>query len=257
MKNERRSHLLKFLEKGLRYDKRKLDEFREITVELGVSKNAEGSARVKLGDTEIIAGIKMSVEKPYPDTPDDGNLMVGAELSPMSSPDFESGPPGTQAVELARVVDRGIRESKAMDTKTLCIEKGERVWTTCIDLVTINADGNLIDAASLAALAALRDTKLPEYDEKEKKLDYKSRTNKKLPLKKTPIAITVYKIGPHYLIDPTAEEEELIDARLTVTTSDGKLCAMQKGENSPLTIEDVDKMVSLAIHKAKELAKRL
>lgn len=249
--------MLKFLEKGLRYDKRKLDEFREITVELGVSKNAEGSARVKLGDTEIIAGIKMSVEKPYPDTPDDGNLMVGAELSPMSSPDFESGPPGTQAVELARVVDRGIRESKAMDTKTLCIEKGERVWTTCIDLVTINADGNLIDAASLAALAALRDTKLPEYDEKEKKLDYKSRTNKKLPLKKTPIAITVYKIGPHYLIDPTAEEEELIDARLTVTTSDGKLCAMQKGENSPLTIEDVDKMVSLAIHKAKELAKRL
>ncbi len=255
MNEDKKQHMTRFLSKNLRFDGRKLDEYREIKVEHGVSKNAEGSSRVKFGDTEVMAGVKMSVEKPYPDTPDNGNLMVGAELSPLSSPLFETGPPGPEAVELARVVDRGIRESKSMDTKALCISKGEKVWTTIIDVVTINADGNLIDAAALAAIAAMKDTKMPHYD--GEKLDYKTKTNKPLPLLKIPIAVTVFKLGSHFIIDPTSEEEELTDTRLTVTSSDGKICSLQKGNDYPLTIEDVDKMVTLALQKAKELAKYL
>src|SRR3990172_2219494 len=112
--------LLKYLNKGLHFDGRKLTEYRDVSVEYGVSKSAEGSARVRIGRTEVIAGVKLSVEKPYPDTPDSGNLMVNAELLAMSNPAFETGPPGDQAIEIARVVDRGIRESKAIDVKKLC-----------------------------------------------------------------------------------------------------------------------------------------
>lgn len=255
MKNEKRTHLLRFLEKGMRYDGRKLDEFRPIKVEKAISKNAEGSARVVFGDTEIMAGIKMSVEKPYPDTPEDGNLMVGAELSPMSSPDFESGPPGPEAVELARVVDRGIRESKSLDTRSMCVTKGEKVWMVSIDLVTVNADGNLIDSCALAALAALKDARFPEYD--GEKIDYKTRSKKAVPLKKTPIAVTIYKIGPYLVVDPTKEEEELAEARLTITSSEGTLVALQKGGEHPLTVDEVEKMAELALQKAKELEKHL
>ncbi|MBI4438333.1 exosome complex protein Rrp42 [Candidatus Woesearchaeota archaeon] len=255
MRNEKRAHVLRFLEKGLRFDGRKLHELREIKVDYGISKNAEGSVRVCFGNTEILAGVKMSVEKPYPDTPDDGNLIVGAELSPLSSPEFESGPPKSEAIELARVVDRGIRETKAIDTKKLCIDKGEKVWTSTIDLVTINADGNLIDSGALAAIAALRNTTLPHYD--GQKVDYKKRTDTPLPIKKIPIAVTIYKIGPYFLVDPTNEEEDLVDARLTVTSSSGRISALQKGGDHPLTIEDVDRMVSLALEKAEELIKYL
>ncbi len=253
MKNEKKSHLLKFLERNKRFDGRKTDEFRKIEVTNGISKNAEGSALVKFGETIILAGVKMSVEKPYPDTPEEGNLMVGAELSPISSPDFESGPPGAPAVELARVIDRGIRESKAIDTKKLCLEKGEKVWNTSIDLVTLNADGNLFDAGALAALVAVKDTKMPKYE--DGKIDYKTRSHKALPIKKVPIAVTIYKIGQYMLVDPTAEEEELVETRLTVTSFDGKLCALQKGNDYPLTIEEVDRMITLGLEKAKELAK--
>lgn len=252
--NENRNHLLRFLEKGMRFDGRKLDEFRPITVEYGISRNAEGSARVKFGNTELFAGVKMAVEKPYPDTPEDGNLMVGAELSPMSSPLFESGPPSAKAVELARVVDRGIRESKAIDTRKLCITRGEKVWNIAIDLNTVNADGNLIDSCALAALAAMKDAKMPSYDGVA--LDYKKKTEP-LPLRKVPIAVTVCKVGKFFIVDPTAEEETMIEARLTVTSSEGKLCALQKGDVAPLSIEDVDQMVTLGMKKAKELAKYL
>ncbi|MBI2575083.1 exosome complex protein Rrp42 [Candidatus Woesearchaeota archaeon] len=257
MMNRTRSHMLKFFEKGMRFDGRKLDEFREVSVEYGISKNAEGSARVKFGDTEVMAGIKMSVEKPYPDTPGEGNLMVGVELSPMSSPDFETGPPSSGAVELARVVDRGIRESKAMDTKQLCIEKGVKVWSTAIDIVTINADGNLIDASALAAFAALKEAKMPHYDADAGAVDYKKKTSKPLPLSKVPIAVTVYKVGNYCIVDPTSEEEDVADARLTVTSHGGKINALQKGGNYPLSIEDIEKMVSLSMKKAQELERYL
>jgi exosome complex component RRP42 len=255
MNDERKSHLMKFLSQGKRYDGRGLEEFREIIVEKGISKNAEGSARVTIGNTEIMAGVKMSIEKPYPDTPHEGNLMVGAELSPLSSPKFESGPPGPESIELARVVDRGIRESKAIDNKALCLTPGEKVWTVMVDIVTINADGNLTDAASLGAIAAIKEARFPTYD--GLKIDYKARTTQGLPIKKIPIAVTVFKIGKYLIVDPTAEEEELMDARLTVTSADGKIAALQKGGEYPLTLEEVEQMASLGIAKAKELSKYL
>ena len=122
MYRELRSHIISLLNAGTRLDGRKLTEYRKpIEAEYGIVKTAEGSARVKIGETEVMVGVKMEVGEPYPDMPDQGTIIVGAELLPLSNPEFELGPPGIQAIELARVVDRGIRESKAVELKTLCI----------------------------------------------------------------------------------------------------------------------------------------
>lgn len=247
-----RNDILRSLEKNLRYDGRKLLDYRTITVEKNPVKNAEGSCKVKIGDTEVIVGVKLSVGEPYPDTPDEGALMVGAELYPMSNPEFESGPPGIQAIELARVIDRGVRESKSINQKKLVIKEGEKVWMVMIDICTINDSGNLFDAASLAALVALKNTKFPEY--KDEKIDYKIKTKKSLPIEKEPIEITVYKIGKYYIVDPIPEEEKVYDTRLTVAiTNDNKICAMQKGGEYPLTSDDINEMIDIAFKKHKEL----
>lgn len=257
MYRELRSHIISLLNADTRLDGRKLSEYRgPIEIEYGVVKTAEGSARVKIGGTEIIVGVKMEVGEPYPDTPNEGTIIVGAELLPMSNPDFELGPPGIQAIELARVVDRGIRESKAIDFKKLCIEKGEKIWMVVIDICPINDEGNLFDASSLAALAALKDTKYPEFD--GEKVDYKTKTDKNLQLEKIPIAVTVIKIGGKFIVDPDTEEEKAVDARLTVSSiEDGTLCALQKGGDFPLTVEDIDKMLDIGIEKGNELRKCL
>ncbi|MBS3100925.1 exosome complex protein Rrp42 [Candidatus Woesearchaeota archaeon] len=257
MHKELRSHIISFLHAGIRLDGRKLTEYRKpIEVEQGVVKTAEGSARVKIGETDVMVGVKLEVGEPYPDTPDEGTIIVGAELLPLSNPEFELGPPGIQAIELARVVDRGIRESKALDFRKLCIEPGKKIWMVIIDICPINDAGNLFDASSLAALAALQDAKYPAFD--GEKVDYKEKTDKRLELEKTPIAVTVIKIGDKFIVDPDVEEEKVIDARLTVSSmEDGTLCAMQKGGDFPLTIEDIDKMLDIGIEKAKELRKHL
>jgi len=250
-----KSHLKEMIEKNLRADRRKLDEYRKIKIEYGVSTSAEGSARVTMGETVVMAGVKLDLGEPFPDTPDDGVLMVNAELLPLSSPDFESGPPRIESIELARVVDRGIRESMVIDTKKLCVKKGEKVWMIFLDIYPINSDGNLFDAASLAAVAALKDTKMPFV--KDDKVDYKKKTTKSLPLSGLPVECTVHIIGDKLLIDPTNDEEMISEARLTVATIDKSLCAMQKGGSRELDEAEIESMIDLAVKKTEELKKLL
>ncbi len=251
-----KKHVISYLENGLRLDGRKKDEYRDVEVTYGISKSAEGSAQVKIGDTVVLAGVKMGIEKPYPDTPEDGGIMVNVELLPLSNPAFEGGPPSADSIELARVVDRGIRESHALDTKKLCITKAEKVWFVAVDIIPINDAGNLFDAASLAAIAALKDAKFPVYDGET--LNYKEHTEENVPLTKEPVEITVFKIGDHFIVDPTLEEQAVYDARLTVaSTAEGKVVALQKGGEEPLSTEEIGQMVEIALKNAVELRKKL
>lgn len=238
-----------------RLDGRGLTEYRKpITIETDISWTAEGSAKVQIGNTVVMAGVKLALEKPYNDTPEEGGIMVNAELLPLSHPDYEPGPPGIKAIELARVIDRGIREAKAIDMKKLCIAVGEKAWFLTIDIITINDDGNLFDAAGLAALAALKSARFPKVDEETHAIDYKEKTDKLLPMLKEPLPVTIYKINGKLLVDPTAEEENSYDARLTVASDDkGTISAMQKGGEAPLTIDEVSQMVELALEKTKFL----
>lgn len=255
-----REHIRALTEKGVREDGRSFVEYRKpLRIEYGISnKSAEGSASVIIGETEVVAGVKLEVGEPFPDTPDAGVLMVGAELLPLSNPEFESGPPGIDAIELARVIDRCIRESKAIDFAKLCIKKGEKVWMVYLDIYPINDDGNLFDAAALAAVAALKDTKFPEYDTKKEQINYQKKTNKPLPLTKTPILVTVAKIKKRYIIDPTRNEVESLDARLSVATLDnGTICALQKGGDEAIKAEEVDEMIAIATDQAAKLRKLL
>ena len=252
------SRIKQYLEEGKRFDGRKLDEFREIIIETNVSKKAEGSARVKIGKTEVIAGVKLDVGTPYPDSPDKGNLSVAAELLPLSSPRFEPGPPRFEAIELARVVDRGIRESKFIEFEKLCIKKGEKVWTVFIDIYSINDDGNLIDAAAIASVVALKEAKMPKYDEETEKVSYGEWTTKKLPLSKNvPIAITVHKIGKSLVVDPSKEEEDVSDVRMTVGSHDGVIASIQKGNSESLTFEEIGEILDIVEKVWKDIFKNL
>jgi exosome complex component RRP42 len=237
-----------------RIDNRAADKYRKITVETNFVTSAEGSARVRLGDTEVVAGVKFDLGEPYPDSPDEGVMSVSAEFVPLASPDFESGPPGEDAIELARVVDRAIRESKAIDFKKLCITPGEKVWMVFVDIDIIDNDGNLIDAAGLAAVAALRSAKIPDIE--DEKPVYSRKGKKALPIKGIPISTTFAKINDYIVVDPGLAESEALEARLTVGTidSDGiKICSLQKGGTSSFTLEEIERILETAEDKGSEL----
>jgi exosome complex component RRP42 len=249
-------YILNLASNGQRIDKRKADEYRNIEIEKNPIEKAEGSARVTLGKTVVIAGVKMGLGEPFSDRPDEGVLMVNAEFSPIASPDFETGPPGEDAIELARVVDRGIRESRSIDLKKLSLKKGEKVWMVNVDIHILNHAGNLIDAAALASIAALWEARFPEL--KGDEINYDRKTSKGLPMAAKPVSVTFVKMEGNFFMDPNLEEEEVMGARLTVTTKDnGNIVALQKGGSATLTREESEKAFELAEKKAREIRKLL
>ena len=63
-----REHTIKLFDSNTRLDGRKLTDYRPVTVDVNVTSTAEGSARVKIGKTDVIVGVKVEVMEPYPDT---------------------------------------------------------------------------------------------------------------------------------------------------------------------------------------------
>jgi exosome complex component RRP42 len=260
--NLMKERIIEYLKEGRRFDNRKFDEYRDLTIETNISKNAEGSCRVKLGDTEVLAGVKMDAAVPYTDHENEGTLITTVELLPLASDRFEMGPPKIESIEVARIVDRGIRESGFVDFEKLCIKEGEKVWGIYLDIYPINYDGNLIDASFIASVVALLTAKMPKYDEKKERVKFGEFTEKNVPLSdKIPVMITSWKIGNKIIVDPKLEEEDSCNARLSMAlTRDKKgfnVKAMQKGEEGVLTEKDLDIIFDLTKEKAEELLKKI
>jgi exosome complex component RRP42 len=248
-----------FLKEGKRLDKRAFDEYRKIEIETDISKNADGSSRVRLGGTEVVCGIKADLGEPYPDSPDEGAISVGMELLPLASPSYESGPPSEESIEIARVVDRGIRESKAMDFKKLCITEGEKVLMVFIDLYAMNDNGNMFDASSIASMAALLNARLPKVEDgKIVKGEYDAKFTElfKDLVKKKPLLSTFAKINGAIVLDPVLAEEKAMNARFSVaTTEDDYLTAFQKGHGGSFSLAEIDNCLDVALKKSKEIRK--
>ena len=235
------------LKEGKRIDARGFDDVRELKVTPGLIGTAEGSALVTLGNTKIMVGVKLAVDKPFPDTPDEGILITNAELRPAASPTFEPGPPNPEAIEFARVVDRGIRESQTIDLKKMCITPGEKVWVVFLDLHVIDYDGNLFDAGNYGALGALLNAKVPEHE---------GRESYPLPVNHLPVSCTFVKVDSTLLLDPGLEEEGIAEARFTVALDeDNNVRAMQKGLSGSFRKEEIREMVDRASRKSVEIRK--
>lgn len=248
----------KMIEDEERLDGRDLDEYRDISIEKNyVPTTAEGSAMVEIGDTKVLVGLKVDVEEPYSDRPAEGTLVTNAELAPMADREYESGPPQEPGVELARVVDRGIREAEAVDMEELCIEHGEKVYTLFVDIHVLNNDGNLIDASAIGAMTALKTGFIPEYDEEEDKL-LREEKEMDVPLRKSPITVTGHRIQDEIVWDTTKEEEKARSARVTVTIDENSnVVAMQKGDDQSISHDMVMEIVQKAEDKSEELRETL
>jgi len=253
----KQKQITQMLDKEKRMDGRDLRDYRQMKIEQGIIERAEGSARVLLGKTEVVVGVKIEMGEPFPDTPNEGVLTVNAELTPIASPIFEAGPPDEDSIELARIVDRGIRESKAIDTEKLVIEPGKKVFVVFVDVYVLNHDGNLIDTSALAAVAALLNTKMANYEVKEGEVKIKPGYEK-LPINKRPITVTIAKIGNKLVVDPLLEEEQIMDARISMAVDDdGHICAIQKGGSGYFEPNQVLEAAKIVEQKAKEMRKKL
>ena len=254
----KKTQILDLLEQGKRVDGRSLDEAREVLVEPNVIPKANGSARVRIGDTEVICGVKIQPDRPFPDMGDKGIFICTAELLPLSHPSVETGPPGPDVIELARVVDRGIRESHMIDLSQLVIEQDKSVVGVFADNVVVDYDGNLFDACSYAATAALLHSKTPKWNLVDDVPTLVEGEDSSVPITTIPVSVTMGKIGNHIIVDPNAEEWASMDARITITSdSDGNICALQKGGNDGFTMDEIVKCGEISVRVGAQIREKL
>ncbi|MEM2115636.1 MAG: exosome complex protein Rrp42 [Candidatus Woesearchaeota archaeon] len=256
MKSSNDQYPDKYYAAGIKLDGLPLLDYGDIEVQENFSSTSEGSVRVRFGNTEVLVGVKLEIGQPFEDTPEEGNLIVDANLVPLGSEKYEFGPPSIDAIELARVTDRAIRESKCIDTSSLVISAGEKVWTVIVDIVPLNTAGCLFDISSFGAVLALLNTKFPIIE--NDKIVYGKFSDKRLNLLNIPITVTVYKYKNYLMINPSLYDLEHAECRLSITTIDDQtIVALQKGGIGSFTIEEVKECVNIAFKKGNELRKMI
>jgi exosome complex component RRP42 len=260
----RKNAILTFLSRGTRVDERSFDSPREINIKTDLIPNANGSSYVELGKTKVLAGIKVEPGTPFPDTPQEGNLIVSVEFLPHASPVFEPGPPDERAVELARIIDRSLRDVRAIDLSKMVITPGRKVWNIFVDIYVVDYDGNMIDASSIATMLALLTAKIPKVSTTETgEIIISEEKSENIPVKKKVVTATIAKItdentgNKYYIADPSLEEEMIADTLVTIAFSeDGLITGIQKSGLSSIYSDDIPKILNMSRKLAeKYLAK--
>jgi exosome complex component RRP42 len=248
-------YILRLIKRGERVDGRSLLDYRSIDVILSPIEKAEGSALVKLGKTQVLTGVKLELGSPYPDKPSEGVLQVHAEFVPLASPSFEPGPPDENAIELARVVDRSLREPRVLKLEDLVIEPGKIAWVVFNDIYLIDHAGNAIDAATLSSMLALATARMPGLLKTDGgyKVD-RSVKDRPLPVGNVVSTVTMAIIEGQIIVDPTLEEEVIADSILTIAIDEKRrICGIQKRGERGITRVILESAIDIAIEKGSWL----
>ncbi|KAK3009467.1 hypothetical protein RJ639_013413, partial [Escallonia herrerae] len=257
----------KFIETALlsdlRVDGRRPLDYRRLIIKFG---REDGLSEVQLGHTHVMGYVTSQLVQPYRDRPNEGTLAIFTEFSPMADPSFEAGRPGESAVELGRIIDRGLRESRAVDTESLCVVAGKFVWAIRIDLHILDNGGNLVDAANIAALAALSTFRRPECslggEDGQEVIVHPPETREPLPLiiHHLPIAVTFAFLGKENIVvvDPTHYEEAVMGGRMTATVNtNGDVCAIQKAGGVGVMHSVIMQCLRIASVKAADMTTKI
>ncbi|KAK9767902.1 hypothetical protein K7432_001882 [Basidiobolus ranarum] len=247
----------KFLSQNIRPDGRGLSSYRQTKVTPGAIGTADGSALVRIGETSVLCGIKAEVAEPKISSPNEGFVVPNVELPPLCSSQFKPGPPSEKAQVLSDNINNLFHSCKIMPLEQLCIEKGKAVWVLYVDIVCLNYDGNIFDAALIAFIAALKNVKLPKvtYSSEEGSVTATREEEIQLNLNHVlyPATFGIFD-GERVIADPNHTEESLVDTLVTITLDDtGKLATMWKDGGIPCTKEQLQELIESAKLRAKQV----
>uniref|UniRef100_A0A8C6T5A1 Exosome complex component RRP45 n=1 Tax=Neogobius melanostomus TaxID=47308 RepID=A0A8C6T5A1_9GOBI len=256
LSNCERDFLLKAIEEKKRLDGRQTYDYRNIKITFGTD---YGCCFVDLGKTRVMAQVSSELVAPKESRPNEGILFFNIELSPMASPAFEQGRQSELSVKLNRQLERCFRNSKCIDTESLCVVSGEKVWQIRVDVHTLNHDGNLMDAASIAAITALCHFRRPDVSIQGEEITlYTPEERDPIPLSiyHMPISVSFsfFQQGTYLLVDPIEREERVMDGLLMIAMNKHReICSIQSSGGIMLLKEQVLRCSKIASVKVSEI----
>ncbi|KAK0405698.1 hypothetical protein QR680_018146 [Steinernema hermaphroditum] len=209
-------------QEGIRVDGRGPGDYRPIQIDVGVMPNCFGSARVCIGETEVIAGVKAELQTVDDTSVVDNSIQFEIDISANASIHFEGKRGEDFGSELALVLHTAYNNENVLpDLKKLIITKNH-YWIVYVDMVILRYEGNVMDAVSLAAKAALYNTEIVDLmkipgDQGKVYVELPELyTTFTFDVSRVPIVVGVCKVGTANVMDPTASEEECVRAVLYI-----------------------------------------
>uniref|UniRef100_A0A0E0F524 Ribosomal RNA-processing protein 43 n=1 Tax=Oryza meridionalis TaxID=40149 RepID=A0A0E0F524_9ORYZ len=254
------SHPPRHLRESVRPDARRLAEARPTTIALAAVSSAHGSALVRLGDTAMLASIKLEVMSPSSEAPDEGSIAVEFHMPPICSPLVRPGRPAEVAPVISKNLEDILMSSGMLNLKELCLISGKASWLAYLDVYCLNADGSLLDAALISAVAAFTHLEIPLVsvgddgrvftvggNEGKAKYELVNREKRKLTIANVPFSLTCALHKGNVLADPTAEEESIIETSVTIVLdSSDQIVSIQKPGGAVTSMTTIKECISLA-----------
>ncbi|PON55395.1 Guanosine pentaphosphate synthetase I/polyribonucleotide nucleotidyltransferase [Parasponia andersonii] len=255
----------------LRSDGRKRLTYRPIYVETGVIPQANGSARVRMGGTNVIATVKAELGRPSQLQPDKGKVSIHIDCSSTAEPVFEGRGHEELSTELSVSLQRSLLGGKSgsgagIDLSSLVVVEGKICWDLYIDGLVVCSDGNLLDALGAAIKAALSNTGIPRVqvassasgDEDQPEVDISDEEFLQFDTSGVPVIVTLTKVGKHYIADATAEEESQMSSAVSISVNrKGHICGLTKRGGAGLDPSIILDMISVAKHVSEKLMNKL
>uniref|UniRef100_U5EZA1 Exosome complex component RRP45 n=1 Tax=Corethrella appendiculata TaxID=1370023 RepID=U5EZA1_9DIPT len=261
LSNCEKSFITKIIADSVRVDGRSLDQFRNLRINFGTE---WGSVHVSLGETRILVQVSCEVVEPRATRPNEGLLFINVELGPMAAPHLESGGrPSDKTVQIMRILERAIKDSRCVDLESLCIVSEEKVWNLRVDLNVLNYEGNIIDCASIAALTALAHFKRPDVTIAGDEVIIHTLAEKdpiQIVLHHYPVCVSyaIFNSGKVAIADPTLLEERVAEATMIFgINSYRELCGLHLGGNTLTSSELLLKLATKAGNRAMLVVEKI
>jgi|ERR1711879_912343 len=253
-----RQFLIDGVELNVRNDGRSRLDFRHFTIETGIIATANGSARLKLDNTDVMVGVRVDLAEPKLDRPNEGTITFAVECSPSASPEFQSRGAEDLAISITQVLARSYKN--ALDWTSLCVIPGKLVWAIYVDALVLDFEGNPYDAISIATRAALHNTMIPRItlEDGEVEVTDDPQDCTRLDVSNVPVTVTLTKIGTRFLVDATLEEEQCMGVRVIVGISPkGHVCSMQMTGHGAVEPTSLYEMIQTSQKLGRELIEGL
>uniref|UniRef100_A0A1I7T3D3 Exosome complex component RRP45 n=1 Tax=Caenorhabditis tropicalis TaxID=1561998 RepID=A0A1I7T3D3_9PELO len=248
--------ILEALKAGKRFDYRSLEEFREVKLVVGAE---VGTAICTIGSTKVMTAISAQIAEPSSMRPHKGLISIDVDMSPMANYANEHDRLGSKGMELIRLLELIIRDSRCIDVESLCIRAGKEIWKVRVDVRILDDDGSLLDCACLSAITALQHFRRPNVTlEPHHTLIYSEYEKAPVPLNiyHMPICTTIGLLdkGQMVVIDPTDKEAACLDGSIVVACNKRReVCALHQSTNLVLSTKQIERCVKLAMSRAEAL----
>lgn len=225
------------LASGKRADGRKLSEVRDVKIETDAIRTADSSSLVKIGHTSLVCGCTTQVSLLTTDDEFDP-IKIKVQLPPICL-----HPTGfkTQHTEplTTKILKDILNDSDCLNTQDFIISD-DSYWSVDLEVICLNYDGCLIDAALISILSALKTLKLSTKTNES--------PDRNITLHSFPLSTTFASINDHIVCDPTLDEEAVSQSTFSITIDckDNRLCHINKTGGRAITQLNLSDCIDIA-----------